>query len=151
MRTLLIDNYDSFTYNLYALLTQVNRREPVVVANDVPWTSVDLTAFDNVVVSPGPGRPDHPRDFGISARALTDSGLPVLGVCLATRACAMCSAARWYGPPNRGTDDSAPSTTTAAACSRDCPPRSGRSGITRWRWWMSPTSWRSRRGPTTAS
>ncbi len=82
MRTLLIDNYDSFTYNLYALLTQVNRREPVVVANDVPWTSVDLTAFDNVVVSPGPGRPDHPRDFGISARALTDSGLPVLGVCL---------------------------------------------------------------------
>lgn len=82
MRTLLIDNYDSFTYNLYALLTQVNRREPVVVANDVPWTSVDLTAFDNVVVSPGPGRPDYPRDFGISARALTDSGLPVLGVCL---------------------------------------------------------------------
>ncbi|WP_137810034.1 MULTISPECIES: aminodeoxychorismate synthase component I [unclassified Gordonia (in: high G+C Gram-positive bacteria)] len=82
VRTLLIDNYDSFTYNLYALLTQVNRREPVVVANDVPWTSVDLTAFDNVVVSPGPGRPDHPRDFGISARALTDSGLPVLGVCL---------------------------------------------------------------------
>ncbi len=82
MRTLLIDNYDSFTYNLYALLTQVNRREPVVVANDVPWTSVDLTAFDNVVVSPGPGRPDYPRDFGISARALTEGGLPVLGVCL---------------------------------------------------------------------
>ncbi|ATD71238.1 MULTISPECIES: aminodeoxychorismate synthase component I [Gordonia] len=82
VRTLLIDNYDSFTYNLYAVLTEVNGREPTVVANDVPWSSVDLTAFDNVVVSPGPGRPDCARDFGISARALTDSGLPVLGVCL---------------------------------------------------------------------
>ncbi|MDS1116848.1 aminodeoxychorismate synthase component I [Gordonia westfalica] len=82
VRTLLIDNYDSFTYNLHALLTAVNGHEPVVVANDVPWSSVDLTAFDNVVVSPGPGRPDCTRDFGISARALTDSGLPVLGVCL---------------------------------------------------------------------
>lgn len=82
MRTLLIDNYDSFTYNLYALLTEVNGREPVVVANDVPWASVDLAAFDNVVVSPGPGRPDYVRDFGISTRTLTDSGLPVLGVCL---------------------------------------------------------------------
>ncbi|QIK47712.1 aminodeoxychorismate synthase component I [Gordonia hongkongensis] len=82
VRTLLIDNYDSFTYNLFALLTDVNGREPVVVANDVPWASVDLTAFDNVVVSPGPGRPDYVRDFGISARALTDSGLPALGVCL---------------------------------------------------------------------
>ncbi|EON31525.1 MULTISPECIES: aminodeoxychorismate synthase component I [Gordonia] len=82
VRTLLIDNYDSFTYNLYALLTEVNGQEPVVVANDVPWASVDLTAVDNVVVSPGPGRPDYVRDFGISATALTDSGLPVLGVCL---------------------------------------------------------------------
>ncbi len=82
MRTLLIDNYDSFTYNLHALLTEVNGSEPVVVANDAPWSSVNLTAFDNVVVSPGPGRPDCARDFGISGRALTDSGLPVLGVCL---------------------------------------------------------------------
>ena len=82
VRTLLIDNYDSFTYNLFALLTEVNGREPVVITNDVPWASVDLTAFDNVVVSPGPGRPDYARDFGISGRALTDSGLPALGVCL---------------------------------------------------------------------
>ncbi|WP_137874243.1 aminodeoxychorismate synthase component I [Rhodococcus sp. Q] len=82
MRTLLIDNYDSFTYNLYALLTEVNGTAPVVVANDEPWSSVSLSEFDNVVVSPGPGRPDRSRDFGISAQALTDSGLPVLGVCL---------------------------------------------------------------------
>jgi para-aminobenzoate synthetase len=82
VRTLLIDNYDSFTYNLYALLTEVNGTAPVVVANDAPWSAVALSEFDNVVVSPGPGRPDRHRDFGISGQALTDSGLPVLGVCL---------------------------------------------------------------------
>lgn len=82
VRTLLVDNYDSFTYNLYSLLSEVNGRVPVVVTNDRDWKSLRLSDFDNIVVSPGPGRPDRERDFGISANALTDSGLPVLGVCL---------------------------------------------------------------------
>ncbi|TQF68327.1 aminodeoxychorismate synthase component I [Rhodococcus spelaei] len=82
MRTLLIDNYDSFTYNLYSLLTEVNGREPVVVANDVDWGTVRRSEYDNIVVSPGPGRPERRRDFGISSNAVTESGLPVLGVCL---------------------------------------------------------------------
>ncbi|MFF0813649.1 aminodeoxychorismate synthase component I [Rhodococcus sp. NPDC003318] len=82
MRTLLIDNYDSFTYNLYSLLTEVNGRTPTVLTNDRPWESVRLADYDNIVISPGPGRPDRVRDFGISAQALADSGLPVLGVCL---------------------------------------------------------------------
>lgn len=81
-RTLLIDNYDSFTYNLFDLLTRVNGRTPTVTTNDTPWDSIDLREFDNVVVSPGPGRPDRTRDFGISARVLMDNVLPVLGVCL---------------------------------------------------------------------
>ncbi|MGP3926318.1 aminodeoxychorismate synthase component I [Streptomyces sp. 8N616] len=82
MRTLLIDNYDSFTYNLHQLLGEVNGTPPTVVRNDVDWGSVDISAFDNIVVSPGPGRPDRDRDFGVSARAIRESGLPVLGVCL---------------------------------------------------------------------
>ncbi|MFC4604451.1 aminodeoxychorismate synthase component I [Rhodococcus kronopolitis] len=82
VRTLLVDNYDSFTYNLYSLLSEVNGQVPVVVANDADWDSVRLADFDNIVVSPGPGRPDRRRDFGISTDALTASGLPVLGVCL---------------------------------------------------------------------
>ncbi|UYP17248.1 aminodeoxychorismate synthase component I [Rhodococcus sp. Z13] len=82
IRTLLIDNYDSFTYNLYDLLTRVNGIPPRVVTNDRPWEEVQAEPFDNIVVSPGPGRPDRPRDFGISARAITDAGVPVLGVCL---------------------------------------------------------------------
>ena len=82
MRTLLIDNYDSFTYNLYQLLGEVNGRAPVVVRNDADWSAVDLGAFDAIVISPGPGSPDRERDFGISSTAVLESGLPVLGVCL---------------------------------------------------------------------
>ena len=82
MRTILIDNYDSFTYNLYQLLGEVNGRPPMVVRNNVDWSSVPVGEFDAVVISPGPGRPDRDRDFGVSARAILDSGLPVLGVCL---------------------------------------------------------------------
>jgi len=81
-RTLLIDNYDSFTYNLYSLLSEVNGEPPVVVHNDADWASVPLVDFDNIVISPGPGRPDRKRDFGISARAIANREVPVLGVCL---------------------------------------------------------------------
>jgi para-aminobenzoate synthetase len=82
MRTILVDNYDSFTYNLYDLIAKVNGEPPVVVRNDVRWSDVPIEEFDSVVISPGPGRPERPRDFGVSARAIVDSGLPVLGVCL---------------------------------------------------------------------
>ncbi|MGW0538194.1 aminodeoxychorismate synthase component I [Streptomyces sp. NPDC003032] len=82
VRTLLIDNYDSFTYNLYQLLGEVNGQSPVVVRNDVDWSALHLGDFDNIVVSPGSGRPGRDRDFGVSDRAILDSGLPVLGVCL---------------------------------------------------------------------
>ncbi|RJO70047.1 aminodeoxychorismate synthase component I [Nocardia panacis] len=82
MRTLLIDNYDSFTYNLYQLISEVNGVEPTVVRNDVAPDSVRLTDFDSVVISPGPGRPDVPRDFGISAAVIRECELPLLGVCL---------------------------------------------------------------------
>ena len=82
MRTLLIDNYDSFTYNLYQLLGEVNGNPPVVVRNNAGWSDLDIEGFDSIVVSPGPGRPSRPLDFGISARAITESGLAVLGVCL---------------------------------------------------------------------
>ncbi|MCB5180562.1 aminodeoxychorismate synthase component I [Streptomyces antimicrobicus] len=82
MRTLLIDNHDSFTYNLYQLLGEVNGLPPVVVPHETDWSTLDMADYDAIVVSPGPGRPERERDFGISRRAILDSGLPVLGVCL---------------------------------------------------------------------
>jgi para-aminobenzoate synthetase len=82
MHTLLIDNYDSFTYNLHQYLGEVNGRPPTVVRNDTDWSMIPLERFDSVVISPGPGRPERPQDFGVSARIIRESGLPVLGVCL---------------------------------------------------------------------
>ncbi|WP_018680915.1 aminodeoxychorismate synthase component I [Actinokineospora enzanensis] len=83
MRTLLVDNYDSFTYNLFHYLAQVNGTEPEVIRNDDPaWRPEWLDGFDNVVLSPGPGTPHRPADFGLCARIVTEARLPVLGVCL---------------------------------------------------------------------
>ncbi len=83
MKTLLIDNYDSFTYNLFQLLAEANGDEPIVVRNDeASWEELSKLEFDNVVVSPGPGRPDRAEDFGVCARAIAEADVPLLGVCL---------------------------------------------------------------------
>ena len=89
MRTLLIDNYDSYTFNLFHLLGEVNDSEPVVVRNDeLTWDELAALDADNVVISPGPGRPEHTRDVGVSLDALCRAEVPVLGVCLGHQALA---------------------------------------------------------------
>jgi para-aminobenzoate synthetase len=84
LRTLLIDNYDSYTYNLAHYLTVINGAPPLVVYNDDfggDWHRLrsKLGPVDNVVISPGPGSPVNPRDFGICIEALREPDLPVLG------------------------------------------------------------------------
>jgi para-aminobenzoate synthetase component 2 len=85
MRVLLIDNFDSFTFNLAQYLGSLGA-EPVVVRNNA--TVDDLVALntDSVVISPGPG---HPRDAGCcvdAIHAFAALGLPLLGVCLGHQA-----------------------------------------------------------------
>jgi para-aminobenzoate synthetase len=83
LKTLLIDNYDSYTYNLFHLIAEANGAEPVVVRNDAPeCADLDFAEFDNVVVSPGPGHPAQARDFGGVADLIERCRIPVLGVCL---------------------------------------------------------------------
>ncbi len=75
----MIDNYDSFTYNLVQYLAELGA-EPAVFRND-EVTVEELARFDGVVISPGPGTPD---DAGISndaVRALSGK-VAILGVCL---------------------------------------------------------------------
>jgi para-aminobenzoate synthetase len=89
MRTLLIDNYDSFTFNLFHLLGEVNGHEPLVVRNDdLAWEELAALSVDNIVISPGPGRPEHAGDVGISLEVLQRAEVPVLGVCLGHQALA---------------------------------------------------------------
>ena len=83
MKTLLLDNYDSFTYNLFQLIAEANGEEPVVVRNDgATWEDLSRWEVDNIVISPGPGRPDHEKDFGVCADAILKAHVPLLGVCL---------------------------------------------------------------------
>ncbi len=93
MRTLLIDNFDSFTYNLRDLAHRVFGTEPVIIANDAEWADIALDDFDGIIVSPGPGRPQRSGDLGISQQAFDQDRLPVLGVCLGHQALSFASGA----------------------------------------------------------
>ncbi len=85
MRVLVIDNYDSFTYNLVQYLGELGA-EPTVVRNDkLTPQEAALQGFDRLVISPGPGRPE---DAGYSVEYVTTLGtrIPTLGVCLGHQA-----------------------------------------------------------------
>ena len=83
-RVLVVDNYDSFTYNLVQELAELGA-EPTVVRNDA-WTLDQAREFraDGIVISPGPGTPEKPTDVGISNDLIRGLGptTPLLGVCL---------------------------------------------------------------------
>jgi anthranilate synthase component 2 len=80
-RVLVLDNYDSFVYNLVQELGELGA-SPVVFRNDaIDVPGIRAQRPDAVLISPGPGRPE---DGGVSLRAITElaGDIPVLGVCL---------------------------------------------------------------------
>jgi anthranilate synthase component 2 len=85
MRVLVIDNYDSFTFNLVQYLGELGA-EPLVVRNDaMPPTEAKLLKPDRLVVSPGPGRPEAAGNSIAYIKELGPS-IPTLGVCLGHQA-----------------------------------------------------------------
>jgi para-aminobenzoate synthetase len=83
MKTLLVDNHDSYTYNVFHLLAGVTGEEPIVVDNDaVSWRALSRWDFDAIVLSPGPGSPQRWHDFCVCNDILRYSEIPVLGICL---------------------------------------------------------------------
>jgi len=97
LRVLMIDNYDSFTYNLVQYLGELGAQVDVV-RNDAAQVATLLEqGYAGLVISPGPGRPE---DAGISSEAIgafAGEGLPVLGVCLGHQAIGECFGGRVVG------------------------------------------------------
>ncbi|MBQ4232737.1 MAG: aminodeoxychorismate/anthranilate synthase component II [Lachnospiraceae bacterium] len=81
---LLIDNYDSFSYNLYQLIGEITPDIKVVRNNELTVEEVIALKPDRIILSPGPGRPE---DAGIIVEvAKTIKDIPILGVCLGHQA-----------------------------------------------------------------
>jgi anthranilate synthase/aminodeoxychorismate synthase-like glutamine amidotransferase len=81
MSLLLIDNYDSFTYNLYQYLGELGAQVEVVRNDQMTLEDIEEMAPERIIISPGPGNPD---DAGISKDVIRrfDERMPILGVCL---------------------------------------------------------------------
>ena len=85
-RVLVVDNFDSFTYNLVEYVSQ--HAETEVVRNTVSLSDVRAVDPDAIVISPGPGHPRNERDVGVTPEVLREVSptVPTLGVCLGLEA-----------------------------------------------------------------
>lgn len=80
-QVVVVDHYDSYTWNLVHLIAGVTGTLPAVVQHDT--TTADyVLGFDHVVLSPGPGHPANRGDFAVGGEVLRAGTVPVLGVCL---------------------------------------------------------------------
>ena len=82
---LIIDNYDSFTYNLVQYIGLINHNINVVKNNKISIRDIKNMVPEKIIISPGPG---HPKDAGITVNAIKKFGnqIPILGICLGLQA-----------------------------------------------------------------
>ena len=82
---LLIDNYDSFSYNLYQLIGMIRPDIKVIRNDEMTIAEIEALAPDHIIVSPGPGRP---KDAGICEEVIDyfNGKIPIFGVCLGHQA-----------------------------------------------------------------
>ena len=97
-RLLLIDNYDSFTYNLYQYLCELGADVTVVRNDALTVDDVEAMQPDGIVLSPGPGRPE---DAGVCIPVIARfvGQMPILGVCLGHQAIAAAYGAKIVSAP----------------------------------------------------
>src|SRR3989338_6189812 len=97
MKVLIIDNYDSFTYNLYQYVGELLSKDGSftldVISNDeLTLEEIRKRTYDRILISPGPGDPCDKKHFGVCADVITDIGktTPLLGVCLGMQGITHC-------------------------------------------------------------
>jgi anthranilate synthase component II len=83
-KILVIDNYDSFVYNLAQLLGELGTLPNVIRNDKITITEIRKMSPDGIVISPGPGHPADKKSFGVCSEVITALGphVPILGVCL---------------------------------------------------------------------
>lgn len=84
MKTIILDNYDSFTYNLFQYVAELGGNPEVFRNDEINFTELQKKKPTHIIISPGPGTPEKKEDFGICAEVIKKiSGkVPILGVCL---------------------------------------------------------------------
>lgn len=98
MRILIIDNYDSFTFNLYQYCGEILMKDDSgfrvdVIRNDmITISEIKKKKYDKIIISPGPGDPSDPKYFGVCSSVITELGktIPVFGICLGMQGIASC-------------------------------------------------------------
>ena len=96
---LLVDNYDSFTYNLAQALSALGAEVRVLRADDPELDTALADKPDRVVISPGPGRPEVAGRSPALVREAPERGIPTLGVCLGLQCAAIAFGARVVRAP----------------------------------------------------
>jgi len=84
MKFLIIDNYDSFVYNLAQILGELGVNSDVIRNDKISIEAIKAKNYDAIIISPGPGTPEEKKYFGICNDVITKLGptVPILGVCL---------------------------------------------------------------------
>ena len=84
MKFLIIDNYDSFVYNIAQRLGELGVSSDVIRNDKITIDEIKKRNYDAIIISPGPGTPEDKRYFGICSDVIQKLGptLPILGVCL---------------------------------------------------------------------
>ncbi len=84
MKFLIIDNYDSFVYNIAQYLGELGVESDVIRNDRITLNEIKQANYDAIVISPGPGTPEEEKYFGICSDVIKDmhTTTPILGVCL---------------------------------------------------------------------
>ena len=84
MKFLILDNYDSFVYNIAQILGELGIKSDVFRNDKITLEQIQKNNYDAIVISPGPGTPENRKYFGICSDVITQLGpkTPILGICL---------------------------------------------------------------------